>query len=67
MPNALQAYIATENAREPVSELAIMNLLQTRGICSDLCVWAEDVGNAGECVGWLESLGKVDSTGGGSV
>ena len=67
MTNALQAYIATENAREPVSETAIMNLLQRRGICSDNCVWAEDVGNAGECVGWLRGLERFDTTKGASV
>jgi len=57
--NALAAYIAAEG----ITETAIMNLLQTRGICSDNCVWAEDVGNAGECVGWLKSLEKGEHNG----
>lgn len=31
----------------------VMNALQERGKCSDLCVEVEDVGNGGECVRWL--------------
>jgi hypothetical protein len=59
MPNELTTYCTTED----ITELAIMNLLQTRGICSDNCVWAEDVGNAGECVGWLKGLEKGEQYG----
>jgi hypothetical protein len=30
-----------------------MNLLQEHGKCSDTAVWAQDVGNGGQCVQWL--------------
>jgi hypothetical protein len=55
--NPLKTYAATED----ISELAIMNLLQRRGICSDHCVTAEDVGNAGECLEWLKGLEKGET------
>jgi hypothetical protein len=61
--NPLKEYCATED----ISETALMNLLQRCGICSDNCVWAEDVGNAGECVGWLRGLERFDTTSGESV
>ena len=31
----------------------VMNTLQDNGVCSDLCVEVEDVGNGGECLRWL--------------
>ncbi len=31
----------------------VMNTLQDNGVCSDLCVEVEDVGNGGECLLWL--------------
>ena len=31
----------------------VMNTLQDNGICSDLCVEVEDVGNGGQCLLWL--------------
>jgi hypothetical protein len=31
----------------------VMNKLQDNGVCSDLCVEVEDVGNGGECLRWL--------------
>lgn len=31
----------------------VMNTLQDNGVCSDLCVEVEDVGNGGDCVRWL--------------
>ena len=31
----------------------VMNELQDKGVCSDLCVEIEDVGNGGQCLLWL--------------
>jgi len=31
----------------------VMNELQDNGVCSDLCVEVEDVGNGGQCLVWL--------------
>jgi hypothetical protein len=31
----------------------VMNTLQDNGVCSDLCVDVEDVGNGGQCLVWL--------------
>ena len=31
----------------------VMNTLQDNGVCSDLCVEVEDVGNGGDCLRWL--------------
>jgi hypothetical protein len=31
----------------------VMNALQDNGVCSDLCVEVEDVGNGGQCLLWL--------------
>jgi hypothetical protein len=31
----------------------VMNELQDNGVCSDLCVEVEDVGNGGQCLRWL--------------
>jgi hypothetical protein len=31
----------------------VMNALQDNGVCSDLCVEVEDVGNGGKCLRWL--------------
>lgn len=31
----------------------VMNTLQDNGVCSDLCVEVEDVGNGGQCLVWL--------------
>lgn len=38
---------------EKLDEVAVMNALQDAGICSDVAVWARDVGNGGACLGWL--------------
>ncbi len=57
MTNPLKTYAAAEG----ISENAIMNLLQKCGICSDNCITVDDVGNAAECVAWLEGLGKGEA------
>ena len=31
----------------------VMNELQDNGVCSDICVEVEDVGNGGQCLLWL--------------
>ena len=31
----------------------VLNELQDKGVCSDLCVTVEDVGNGGQCLLWL--------------
>jgi hypothetical protein len=38
---------------EKLDEIAVMNALQDAGICSDVAVWARDVGNGGACLAWL--------------
>jgi hypothetical protein len=49
MSKTLMDFIKAEglNAR------LVMNTLQDNGVCSDLCVEVEDVGNGGECLRWL--------------
>lgn len=49
MSESLRAYIAALG----LDEVWVMNALQEHGKCSDLCVEVEDVGNGGECLGWL--------------
>ncbi len=38
---------------EKLDETLVMNALQNAGICSDVAVWARDVGNGGACLAWL--------------
>ena len=38
---------------EKLDEKLVMNALQDAGICSDVAVWARDVGNGGACLAWL--------------
>jgi hypothetical protein len=38
---------------EKLDETLVMNALQDAGICSDVAVWARDVGNGGACLAWL--------------
>ena len=49
MSQTLKAFIEA-NGLDP---RIVMNGLQTYGVCSDLCVEVEDVGNGGECLRWL--------------
>ena len=49
MSQTLKAFIAA-NGLDP---RLVMNTLQDNGVCSDLCVKVEDVGNGGECLRWL--------------
>jgi hypothetical protein len=48
--NALRDYIEAFK----LNETAVLNLLQDHGIISDECVLAEEVGDAGKAVAWLE-------------
>jgi DNA topoisomerase IA len=50
MSESLRAYIASRG----LDERLVMNELQEHRKCSDNAVWASDVGNGGECIGWLE-------------
>jgi hypothetical protein len=50
MSESLRAYIAARGL-DPV---LVMNELQERGVISDNAVSVADVGNGGECIGWLE-------------
>ena len=49
MSQTLKAFIEA-NGLDPRT---VMNSLQDNGVCSDLCVEVEDVGNGGECLRWL--------------
>jgi hypothetical protein len=49
MSQTLKAFIEV-NGLDP---RMVMNTLQDNGVCSDLCVEVEDVGNGGECLRWL--------------
>jgi hypothetical protein len=49
MSQTLKAFIEA-NGLDP---RLVMNTLQDNGVCSDLCIEAEDVGNGGECLRWL--------------
>ena len=49
MSQTLKAFIKA-NGLDP---RIVMNTLQNNGVCSDLCVEVEDVGNGGECLRWL--------------
>jgi hypothetical protein len=49
MSQTLKAFIEA-NGLDP---RMVMNTLQDHGVCSDLCVEVEDVGNGGECLRWL--------------
>ena len=49
MSQTLKAFIEA-NGLDP---RMMMNTLQENGVCSDLCVEVEDVGNGGECLRWL--------------
>jgi hypothetical protein len=49
MSQTLKAFIEA-NGLDPRT---VMNSLQNHGVCSDLCVEVEDVGNGGECLRWL--------------
>jgi len=48
--NALRDYIEAFK----LDETAVLNLLQDHGVISDECVLAEEVGDAGKAVAWLE-------------
>jgi hypothetical protein len=50
MSESLRAYIQSRglNAR------LVMNELQDHGVISDNAVSVADVGNGGDCIGWLE-------------
>ena len=49
MSQTLKAFIEA-NGLDP---RMVMNTLQDNGVCSDLCVEVEDVGNGGQCLLWL--------------
>ena len=49
MSQTLKAFIEA-NGLDP---RMVMNELQDNGVCSDLCVEVEDVGNGGQCLLWL--------------
>ena len=49
MSQTLRAFIETHG----LDPRMVMNSLQDNGVCSDLCVEVEDVGNGGECLRWL--------------
>ena len=49
MSETLKAFIEA-NGLDP---RIVMNELQDNGVCSDLCVEVEDVGNGGQCLLWL--------------
>jgi hypothetical protein len=49
MSETLKAFIEA-NGLDP---RMVMNELQDKGVCSDLCVTVEDVGNGGQCLLWL--------------
>jgi hypothetical protein len=47
---SLRAYIAARGLDARLT----MNFLQDHGVISDNAVSVADVGNGGECIGWLE-------------
>jgi hypothetical protein len=49
MSQTLKAFIKAHG----LDARMVMNTLQDNGVCSDLCVEVEDVGNGGECLRWL--------------
>ena len=49
MSQTLKAFIEAHG----LDPRMVMNTLQDNGVCSDLCVEVEDVGNGGECLRWL--------------
>jgi hypothetical protein len=49
MSQTLKAFIEASGLDPRI----VMNTLQDNGVCSDLCVEVEDVGNGGECLRWL--------------
>jgi hypothetical protein len=49
MSQTLKAFIEAHG----LDPRLVMNTLQDNGVCSDLCVGVEDVGNGGECLRWL--------------
>jgi len=49
MSQTLKAFIEAHGLDPRI----VMNSLQDNGVCSDLCVEVEDVGNGGECLRWL--------------
>jgi hypothetical protein len=49
MSQTLKAFIEAHG----LDPRMVMNQLQDNGVCSDLCVEVEDVGNGGECLRWL--------------
>ena len=49
MSQTLKAFIEAHGLDPRI----VMNSLQDNGVCSDLCVEIEDVGNGGECLRWL--------------
>ena len=50
MSESLRAYIAARGLDARLT----MNELQDHGVISDNAVSVADVGNGGECIGWLE-------------
>jgi hypothetical protein len=50
MSESLRAYIAARG----LDARLVMNELQDHGVISDNAVSVADVGNGGECIGWLE-------------
>jgi hypothetical protein len=50
MSESLRAYIAARG----LDARLVMNELQDNGVISDNAVSVADVGNGGECIGWLE-------------
>jgi len=49
MSQTLKAFIEAHG----LDPRMVMNTLQDHGVCSDVCVEVEDVGNGGECLRWL--------------
>lgn len=50
MSESLRAYIQSRG----LDALLTMNFLQDNGVISDNAVSVAEVGNGGECIGWLE-------------
>ncbi len=50
MSETLRAYIQSRG----LDARLVMNELQDNGVISDNAVSVADVGNGGECIGWLE-------------
>ena len=50
MSESLRAYIAARG----LDARLVMNFLQDNGVISDNAVSVSEVGNGGECIGWLE-------------